>query len=494
MRVLLINPYSGFHSLMGVSTPLGLLSIGTYLKERGYCVRIYDRNAEKISLEEVMEEFQPDAAGVSVVTMTSIRDGVTVSRQFREQGIPVIWGGFMATIAMEMVLREGAADYVVAGEGEITFHELLQAIETGRELSQIKSIAWLDASGSFCCTPEREFADLADLPVIDFSLADPRKYFSSQIGYCTKMLYLYASKGCPGRCTFCFNRGFNRSTCRQRPMEYVISEIEELAVNYGLDGVYFADEMFGADKHLMYDLCDRLQALHLQVVWGCMTRLCHFSREDFQRMYDAGCRWIYFGIESGSPEMLSRIRKGINLSKISADLRHCKEIGIYTHCGFVIGLPDETEDQLRESIKLMLRLDTNLLHVTSLLPIPGSEIYDDLVRDGRLAPARTLREWSSVIPMEGVYVNFSNVPSRDLHVIQCFFHWRSFFREYFTEDTARNKFTLAESLSTLRNRFNQDFFKMCKFVFSSAKLFFTVAWYRYAYPGIRKKYGLYARK
>jgi len=493
MRVLLIDPNYGFHALAMKATPLGLLSIATYLKQRGVCVRIYDRNVDKASLEGVVREFRPDAVGVSVVTMLSIRDGAAVSRRLRARGLPVIWGGFMATIAMEMALREGAADYVVAGEGEITFHALLQAIEAGREPSQVKGIAYMDASGRVRRTPEREFADMEKLPRIDFSFVDPRNYFCPQQG-CTKMLYLCASKGCPGRCAFCFNRGFHRSICRQRPVEYVISEIEELAAKYGMDGVYFTDEMFGADKRAMAALCDRLQALRPRVVWGCSTRLCHFSRAEFQRMYDAGCRWIYFGIESGSPDMLSRIHKRLDPAQIDTDLRHCREIGIYTHCGIIVGLPDETETQLRESVELMLRIDTDRMQATSLLPMPGSEIYEALVGSGKLAPARTLREWETLTPIEGVYGNFSRVPSLDLHVIQCFFLWRSFFQKFSAKDAPRHKFKPGAVLSSLRGMLPRGFVNGVRYVFSSAGIFFTIAWYRYAYPGVRKKYGLSTKK
>jgi len=489
MNVLLVHPNSGFLAVPQ-SAPLGLLSIATYLKQRGFRVRIYDRNVDKLPLKEVVQAFRPDAAGVSVVSMMHLRDGEAVSRRLRNDGIPVIWGGHMSSIVPEMILREGAADYIVRGEGEITFHELLQAIERKGDVAQVKGIAYKDASGTVRRTPEREFADLADLPIIDWSLIDPEKHFAPRIG-CKKTMLLYSSKGCPARCAFCYNEGFHHHRCRRRPNEYVIAEIRELAEKHSLDGVYFADDMFGLDKEAMRDLCDRLRGLNIR--WGCETRLGHMSRDDFQRMYDAGCRRIYFGVESGSPEMQVRIRKGINLETIGRDFVYCREIGISAHCGIVIGLPDETEAQLRDSVQLMLRLNPNSVQASPFLPTPGSQLWDELLDGGRLTPPQTLREWAGIVPHTGsIYVNFSNIPARDLRVVQSFFFWRGFLRKNSQTSTSRRGFALETIVNSLRHIFRQGFFNMVKYVCSSGKLFLTIAWYANAYPDIRRKYGLEA--
>ena len=226
MNVLLVQPNCCFQTLPQ-SAPLGLLSIAAYIKQHGFQVRVYDRNVEKISFEKVMRVFRPDAVGVAVTSVTHIKDGVAVSHRFRRDGIPVIWGGHMASVVPEMVLREGGADYTVIGEGEITFFELLRVIESKSDVSQVKGIAYLDGMGALRLTPEREFADLADLPVIDWSLVNPKKYFTPRTN-CKRLMYLYASKGCPGRCAFCFNESFHHRKCRRRPVDYVMHEIAEL--------------------------------------------------------------------------------------------------------------------------------------------------------------------------------------------------------------------------------------------------------------------------
>jgi len=495
MNVLLVHPNCGFQPLPQ-SVPLGLMSIATYLKQRGCHVRVYDRNVEKLSLDKVVRAFRPDVVGVAVISMTHIHDGVAVSRRLRDDGIPVIWGGHMVSLIPDMILREGSADYAVLGEGEVTFYELIQAIQAKWEPAQcrqIKGIVYLDESGQARRTPEREFADLADFPVIDWSFINPQKYFAPRLG-CKKTMYLYCSKGCPGRCAFCFNEGYHHRICRRRPNEYVIREIKELSTKYGLDGVTFADEMFGLNKKELYDLCGRLRDLEPGIVWGCETKLGHMNREDLQMMYDSGCRWIYFGVESGSPEMQERIHKGINLATIDRDIQNCREIGISSHCGIIVGFPDETEAQIRDSVRLMLRLNANLTQATIYYPIPGTEFCNYLVDSGRLTLPQTLWEWGCFSPQAGMFANFPSVPTRDLRVIQSFFYWRSFSQKNFPKGAARYEFALNTIVASLRHIIRQGFLNMFRYIFSSAKVFSTVAWYAHAYPDIRKKYGLYAKE
>jgi len=501
MNVLLVNPNYGVQLIQG-SVPLGLLSIATFLKERGFHVRLYDRNTEKVPLEEVLAAFSPHAAGVSVTTAQHLGDAVAISSQLRALEVPMVWGGNMASGIPELILREGSADYVVEGEGEITFCELLEAIEAKQGIAQIKGIVYLDASGCVCHTPDREFADLADLPIIDWSFIDPNKHFASHM-HCKKMMHLYYSKGCPGRCAFCANEEFHRCTYRKRPNGYVISEIKELAEKYGMDGVSFADESFGMHKGDLYDLCGRLRALNLDIVWSCQTRLGHLKREDLQCMFDSGCRRIYYGVESGSPGMLERIHKPIDLSKIDREIRDCREIGISVISGFIIGFPDETEEELRDTVRLMLRLNTNQHQVTMFLPAPGSEFYRYLVEQGRLTQFQTLRTLveSKHATTYGSFANYSNVPARDLQVIQSFFQWRRLFGRYYEKSvpkgTQKNAPTYATALhtvlSSLSSVWKQGFFSTCRDMLSLIKIAFSVAWFTFAFPGVRKKYGLYMK-
>jgi len=493
MNVLLVNPACGFQEQVK-SAPLGLLSIGTYIKERGHQVRMYDRKLGRLSPKKAVQGFQPEVVGVSVASSAEIRDGIRISRWFRALGLPVVWGGQFSSLIPETILRDGGADYVVIEEGEITFYELVQALENKSELSQVKGIAYLGQSGEMCRTPAREFADLADFPMIDWSLIDVPKYFfpSGELNR-DKVLCLYSSKGCPGQCAFCYNKVFHHSKCRYRPNEHVMGEIEVLATKFGMNGVYFVDDdMFGADKSDMRDFCQRLIKLDLGISWRCLMRVSRLSREDMKLMYDAGCRRIFVGLESGSPEVQKRMRKKIDLTTIESVIRNCNEIGIQTTCAFVLGFPGETEAQLRDTAQLMKRLvsSMNLMHVLAYFPVPCSEAYNALVEAGKLRASRTLRQWSKYRQREDIFDNFSDAPTRDMRVVQAYFVWQSLQYIIHEKGSKRHGHLRNRIVNLLRGILQHNLFVVLMYSLSLLKYFLFLFWYSHAYPGIRKKYEL----
>ncbi|MBQ4626420.1 MAG: B12-binding domain-containing radical SAM protein, partial [Clostridia bacterium] len=315
MRILLINPATVGYS-RSVTTPLGLLSIASSLQSKGHKVRLYDRPVEKVKAEKVFDEFRPELVGVSLVSFKSVYDALEMSEYAKKLSLPVVWGGPLASEIPETVLKKGCIDLVSIGEGEATWIELAEKFLNGeRNFESVAGIAFRNEEGKTVITEARNFVDLGELPPIDWSLVDVPKYFQSSYE-CEKMLYLYCAKGCPHSCTFCYNKDFHRCTYRKRPLEHVLDEIGYLVKNHGMDGVYFADEMWGRNRSEMRMICDSLRSLDLEFVWGCQTRIGVFTEEDFKYMYDSGCRWVYFGVESGSENMLQKMNKRIPYDKI----------------------------------------------------------------------------------------------------------------------------------------------------------------------------------
>ncbi|MCL2194869.1 MAG: B12-binding domain-containing radical SAM protein [Oscillospiraceae bacterium] len=490
MKILLVCPNGGFYG-MYQDWPMGLLAIASYLKQFGHEIRIYDRNVETVSLRRVVREFKPQISGVSVFTTNCVKDGLKVSAALKNMGIPVVWGGYVATIAPELVIAEHAADYVVINEGEVTFHELLQALERGWSLAEINGLAYRDASGQVHRTEPREFANLAKFQPTDWSLIRPQRYLSPFF-CCNKLGHLYCSKGCPARCTFCMNESYHKCQYRKRPNEHVVQEIAYLAREHGMDGVRFADELFGANKAELYDLCDRIRALNLKVFsWGCQTRLGHFNREDLQHMHNAGCRWIFFGVESGCPDMQKRINKRIDLTKVVEQFEMCKEIGISVFCNFIIGFPDETKEQIKKSVQLAQRLESSWCSFVIFFPSCDSALERELIQRGQLQPLQSLRQLSSKrMVYQGVSNNYSQVPTRDLLVVQSHFMWKSFFAKGDSAGMSRYSIATKSIKTMLRMMFSKGLLSLFGQVFTAARTFFGFAWYRFAYPKIRREYGL----
>lgn len=487
MKVLLINPSVGYYT-RALSNPLGLLSIGTYLKQNGHEVRIYDRCIDKTKLQKVLEVFSPDIAGVSVMSSRGLKDAIKISEFIKASGITVVWGGQMPSMQIEPVLNSEFVDIVSFGEGEETWKELLFCLENNIDWSDLRGIAYKN-NEKIICNPCREFSDLKDMPVSDWSLLNVEKYMQTYLG-CQRMMYIYSSKGCPCRCAFCSNVNFHKSTHRKRPNEYVIEEIKYLIEHHGLDGVFFSDELWCTQKSDMLDFCQRVHENALNFHWGVQLRIGMFSKEDFQVMYDAGCRWIFFGIETGSIEMLEKIHKNIDLNKVEPTFTALKNIGITSIASFIVGFPDETEEQLKDTVKLINSINANLTPIYHFTPLPGTELYDEMTAKGRYTVLNSLSKLSKVVATESIGKNLSAVPDTDLRVIRSWYHWKGFTNKAAYSSGKSFEFAKQTILSGLHSISLKGPLSFLVNGFAALYEFLYVFWYSHAYPKIIKKYKL----
>jgi len=489
MNVLLISPKVEI-SIRSLSAQLGILSVATYLNGNGYNVKFIDRTICKCDIENVIKDFQPDIIGVSMMSAKTIQDVLKICKTAKAHNIPVACGGTLSSLLPELVLSSGVVDYVVINEGEITMLELIQAISNNLPLSHVDGLAFIE-NGKIVINKARDFSDLASLPVIDWSLAEPAKYFRAYFG-CKKMLYLYAGKGCPNQCTFCFNKEYHRCTYRKRPIEYVLKEIDYLIRHHGLDGVYFSDENFLGTKSEMRAVCEQIKNSGLDFVWGCQTRINGFAEEDFKYLYDSGCRWIFFGIESGSRERLSKIKKGIAYDKIAETVSNCYNAGIVVIAAFIVGFPDETEEELRQTAEMAQKLPFAMRSFNHFFPDPGSELFLSLINEGRYQLPATLNDLAAIETLGGRIVkNFSKISTRDLNVVYSYFMISTLFRKKTSESAKPFSFALKMLREQFLDMANDGFVMFFKNFALSAKTFLTYLYYFLFFPGIRKKYGLH---
>jgi pyruvate-formate lyase-activating enzyme len=270
---------------------------------------------------------------------------------------------------------------------------------------------------------------------MDWSLVNPKKYLQVYF-LCKKSLFQYYSKGCPAKCTFCFNPDYHKSSHRVRSTEHVVEEIEYLIKNHGVDGIYFADEYWVPEKETMHKFFSLIKEKNLDFKWGVQTRLGVLDPDDLQNMYNAGCRWILFGVESGCKDRIKEIKKGIDLDKIKDTFAVCRNIGITTQSAFIIGYPDETEDEVKQTVRLALDLNANLAPFSILYLQPRSEMLHAAVGMHNFIPPSSLREWGKIDPGEAAFMNLSKVPEKDLKVIHYAFQWRGFSaKESITNDS-----------------------------------------------------------
>ena len=490
MNILLICPREEV-STRSNSAPLGVLSVATYLKENGHNVIFIDRGIKKYNVKKVIADFRPDLVGIAMMSTKAIRDSLSMCKIFKKHNIPVVWGGTLTSLMPNLVLSSGLVDFVVIGEGEITMLELVNALTHKKPFREIDGLAYFE-NGEIVVNNDRAFADLSELPVIDWRMVDPSKYFLTYFG-CKNMMYLYASKGCPNQCTFCMNKQYHRSTYRKRPLAYVLQEIKYLVECCGLEGVFFTDELCCATIAEMHSFCDTIKSSGIHFVWGCQTRITGFSQKDFEYMYDAGCRWIFFGIESGSKDMLSKIKKGIAYDKIVSTVTNCHRAGIVATIGFIIGFPDETEEDLRQSIALAKEMPFAMRAFQHFTPVPGSELFHSLRAENRYGLPPTLIELAKSSPWDNVTKNLSEIPPKELNVVRTYFMMSTYLGKKPHETSKPFGF----AIKIIKERFH-DMVKggagsfIIRFA-STVKTFLTFAYYYSCFPKIRKKYGLYQK-
>lgn len=488
MRVLLISPAMKNYRRIS-EIPLALVSIATYLTRCGHTVKVVDRLVKVKSIEKTIESFQPDFVGITLMYVKSIDDAVHCSKVAQRFGAKVVWGGHLASDAPEIVLKERCVDFVIMGEGEHAWDELLRAHHTGERYSFIKGLAYKEDC-RILINDCREFCDLADLPELDFRFIHPPDYFQTY-HYCRKQLHIYTSKGCPGRCAFCFNPHFNKSVHRKRPLEHVLNEIRSLVNNYGADGIYFQDEILRTNSNDIAEICEALRSTNLDFVWGCKMRIGVLTKEDFEIMYNSGCRWIFFGVETASPEMCSSIHKGISVEQVYIDIANCANAGILPVSSFIVGLPDETPDQLIQTVALAKALPASLAFCAYFVLWYGSEYYTRLVENKTIRPAQTLDDLKEYPIIDDYFkANYSKIPTRDLKVVRAHFFWWSFRTKTPSEDTSKHSLTkkaFAEYFGTISR------LGFLGFLTEAYSAMFTAVSFGinlFCFPGIKRRYGL----
>ena len=447
-----------------------------------------DRCVHKGKIEKIFDSFQPDLVGISLMSGRTLKDALKVSKSAKKRGIYVSWGGALASMQPDILLKEDCIDSIIFSEGEYTFAELLEALQGKRSFDSVLGLFYKE-NGKMIKNKPRPFADLAEFPVSDYSLIDVKQYLQPYLG-CKKMMYVYSSKGCPCKCAFCANPAFHFSCHRKRPNEKVIAEIKYLIENYGVDGVYFSDELWVSKRSDMLDFCRRVKEENLHFHFGIQVRIGMFSEEDFRLLYDCGCRWALFGIESGSKSRLDKIHKNIEYDKILPTFRYLHEIGITTVASYIIGFPQETEQEVKETCDLVQNVNANLSTVYHFSPLPGTELYDEVVNSGQYAPITALSQLSKNIATESLGKNLSAVPSKDLRVIKSYFNWKSFTKKDAIQSGKNFTFALQTILNGLGAITKKGIIMFFHDGFLALKEFLYVFWYSHAYPSIKKKYDL----
>jgi len=381
MRVLLINPYYPISETP--SPPLGLAYLAAALSEAGIAVEVLDLVVFPYSrtlLQKVLDRFQPQLVGLTAVTMT-VDNAMGVIRDVKglNPAVLTVMGGPHVTFCTRDTLQlNPELDFIALGEGERTIVDLCRAADQDRDWSSVKGIVYRRGSEICYTAPREPIADLDELPQPARSLLPLGRYRALGMP-----ISLTTSRGCPFKCIFCVGRKMVGSRVRYRNPVKVVDEMQYLST-LKFHQINIADDLFTANKKHCLAVCDEIVRRGLQLRWTSFARVDTVSEEILTHMKAAGCSAISFGIESGNPQILKTIKKGITREQVVAAVDMCRRTGVTAFASFILGLPGETPQTIRETLDFGEQLKALGLsfgfHL--LAPFPGTEIREDSERYG----------------------------------------------------------------------------------------------------------------
>ncbi|MFC2020378.1 B12-binding domain-containing radical SAM protein [Chloroflexota bacterium] len=365
--------------------PMGLALIAAVLEKAGYPVTVVDANALNLQPEAV-EPLVKDADIVGLTAMTpSINTAIAIARHLKKAcpDLPIVLGGTHATLLPEETLAIAPEiDVIVRGEGEDTFIELLQALESKQPLSTIAGVSYKKDGRVVSNPASSKMVDLDSLPFLAYHLLPWQKYKPHPPhGRALPFAVIITSRGCPYRCAYCSKPIFGNKFRAQTP-ERVVEEIVYYQKNFGIKEIAFYDDSFTLDKERARAIADEIIKKELKIHWTCETRVNLVDKELLRHIKQAGCYSIAYGIESGSPEILKALDKEITLEQAVEAVRFSREAGLQTIGYFMIGSPGESPDTIRQTIEFAKKLKLDFAQFSVTTPFPGTKLYD-LYLNGR---------------------------------------------------------------------------------------------------------------
>jgi radical SAM superfamily enzyme YgiQ (UPF0313 family) len=436
--ILLINPHhhrNWKYKESIYSFPIGLLYLGTFLRQAGYKPKLIDTCVDPKYLDAIRAELNDTLyVGLSVMT-PQISHAYEIAETIRQEtsSVPIIWGGIHPSLYPASCLDD-LCDVAVLGEGDQTSVDIADAITRQTDLAEIPGIAFKTDTGIVQQTSPRPLLSMADLPHVDYSLVDPEAYIESYViqeQRSARTVPIHAARGCPWHCTFCINTTLNAERrYRPRPADSLLDEIESLATAFSLEGIILQDEEFFADRSRLMAFLDGIEDRKLtHLKYYATSRINHFrpgyiDRRFLKRLKRCGFVDLVFGFESGSRHCLEIIQKEITVEQGLYAAHLLAEEGFKSVWGFIMAIPGETRSDLLKTLNIMEKIRT-MSHLNYFIgpqifrPYPGSKLYRQALEHGLKEPG-SLKEWSALdFTPEGWFGSneLPWIPEKDLNLI-----------------------------------------------------------------------------
>jgi anaerobic magnesium-protoporphyrin IX monomethyl ester cyclase len=371
MKILLIYPYfleERIHKEDIEVVPIGLFYIGAVLKENHYDVEIlnwHDIQKTPEKIKDILVSKNPDIIGMSIVHANRW-GGIEIARIAKtiKPDIKIVFGGIGATFLYEHLLTHfKEIDFCVLGEGEYTFLQLVQWLESKKDFipDTISGIAYRKENKIIANASQDLINNPDDLP-------DPARYFAFQ--------HVCLSRGCPGNCTFCGSPQFWKHRIRFHSAEYFVDQLERL-YRKGVNFFYISDDTFALKKDLAIKVCEEICRRRLFISWAAICRIADINEHVLYHMRKAGCVQISYGIESGAEKIRKYLNKPIKTGMIKKVFSLTTAYGILPRAYFIYGCPEETWETIGETLDLIRDIKPLAVVFYILDIFPGTKLYKD---------------------------------------------------------------------------------------------------------------------
>ena len=404
-----------------------------------YKVAVIDANAERMFWPEFarkLERLQPKYYMTHVTAPTLENDMYGCFLAKARGATTIAFGTHITPIPRETMRPYPALDCGLVGEPDLTIRDLLDHLEgriderppnirrlfekhdpqyrpslreDGRvDLSGIKGLAWRRGEEIVVNFPRPFIADLDDLPIPMHELLPLKKYRMPLIR--GPFTFIVTSRGCPAGCTYCIKHVSYQYSVRLRSPALLVEEMRRLKA-LGIHNIHMYADLFTVNRDQVMELCRLMIEDNLQIRWTCNSRVDYVDEEMLHTMARAGCWLISWGIESGNEQILRHARKGAYPDKAERALRWARQAGIKNWGYFIIGLPGETEETIRETIEFSkkLPLDIALFHVAA--PYPGTPFFFEVVENEWFRPGT---RWEQVDMDKGTVLDYPDLPAERL--------------------------------------------------------------------------------
>lgn len=393
MKIVFIQPNVGFKGHTWEA--LGIGYIISYLRSFSEARPEFSFYSAFYDSDEKIIEGCRDADVVAIgCTSPQYKHGLILARQIKNNGNTIVFGGVHPSALPEDVIRESCIDVVVKGEGEKSMLDVVHDISKGEKITKKVYSSPLIENIDSIPFPDRK--TVKNERNIEQAFSDNRKRITSVL----------SSRGCPYHCSFCCSPVIWQRKVRLRSPENILDEFESIIRDFNIQFFKFADDTFTINKQRVIDFCDQKIERGIDVPFGANAHLNTIDDLMLKKLSESNCQELWYGVESGSESILKDMHKNITVDRIKRIFKMTKDYGIKTRAYFLLGMPNETIEDIRKTEKLCDEIEPDIVGFTLLAPYPDNEYYDhEVMKDW---------DWSTFDEYSNMWVHTKTLSNQDL--------------------------------------------------------------------------------